>query len=170
MALDATVGGTASDTYGTLVEADAYWTARQAADWAPTEAAKEYALRKAAQYLDNVYRGRWKGLKVNREQALAWPRSYAIDSDGYSVEADTIPQELKNAQFEAANIIAAGTALEATIDRAVQSETVGELSVTYMDSASLEAQYPQVSNWIKDLVQGPASVNGGVGGGSIVRA
>jgi hypothetical protein len=170
MALDATVGGTASDTYGTLVEADAYWTARQAADWAPTEAAKEYALRKAAQYLDNVYRGRWKGLKVNREQALAWPRSYAIDSDGYSVEADTIPQELKNAQFEVALLYIAGTDPLATVDRAVKSEQVGELSVTYMDSAALVAQYPAVTNWLTDLVNGSTAFMGGVGTGSIVRA
>ena len=170
MALDATIGGTASDTYGTLAESNTYFDAREASGWDGTDAVKEMALRKSATFLDNVYRGKWKGLRVNRDQARAWPRSYAIDSDGYSVESDVIPPELKYAQFEAAKLIAAGTSLETTLDRAVKSETVGPLSVTYMDGASLQAQYPQVTNWLSDLVTGGSGVNSSFGNGRIVRA
>lgn len=170
MALDATVGGTASDTYGTLAEADAYFTSRGIAEWTGTDTAKEQALRKATTYLDSAYRSRWKGLRVSRDQALAWPRSYAIDSDGYSIEADEIPDELKSAQFEVAILYIAGTDPLATADRAVKSEQVGDLSVTYMDSAALVAQYPAVTNWLTDLVKGSTAFMGGVGTGSIVRA
>lgn len=170
MALDATVGGVASDTYGTLAESDAYFAARETGNWDSSDAHKEMALRKAATYLDNVYRGKWKGLRVNRDQARAWPRSYAIDSDGYSVPADTIPAEVKYAQFEAAKLIAGGTALETTIDRAVKSERIGDLAVEYMDGASLDAQYPQVTNWLRDLVTGSSGISASVGNGVIVRA
>ena len=171
MALDATVGGTSSDTYGTLAEATAYFEARgEAASWTGTDAVKEAALRKGATYLDNLYRSKWKGLRVNRDQARAWPRSYAIDSDGYSVIADTIPAEVKNAQFEAAKLVISGVTLEATIDRAVKSERIGELAVEYMDGASLEAQYPQITNWLRDLVNGSAGISASVGNGRIVRA
>lgn len=170
MALDATIGGVASDTYGTLAESDAYFAARETGNWDGSDAHKEMALRKAATFLDNVYRGKWKGLRVNRNQARAWPRSYAIDSDGYSIESDIVPPELKYAQFEAAKLIAAGTSLEPTIDRAVKSESIGSLSVTYMDGASLQAQYPQVTNWLSDLVSGGSGVNGSMGNGRIVRA
>lgn len=171
MALDATIGGSSADTYGSIVEADAYWDARQATDWGGDDAtAKEYALRKAAAYLDGAYRGKWKGQRVNRDQSLAWPRAYAIDSDGYSFESDTIPQALKNAQFEAAKIILGGTELADTIDRAVKMEKIGSLAVEYSDGATVQAQYPQITYWLSDLVSGGASVNGTIGNGSIVRA
>ena len=170
MALDATVGGTASDTYGTVDDADAYFTARGVAEWTGTDAVKEQALRKAATYLDSTYRGRWKGQRVNRDQALGWPRSYAIDSDGYSIGADSIPNELKYAQFEVALLYIAGTDPLATIDRAVKSEQVGDLSVTYMDGAALVAQYPAVTNWLTDLITGGSAVNGTMGNGRLVRA
>jgi hypothetical protein len=171
MTLDATVGGTASDTYGTLAEADAYFDSRDHLDhWTGADAKKEASLRVAAMYLDNVYRGRWKGLKVNRDQARAWPRSYAIDSDGYSIEADVIPVELKRAQFHAACLILNNTDLEAPLERAVKSEQVGDLSVTYMDGAASAVQYPEVTNWLRDLVDGPVGVNATVGSGKVIRA
>jgi len=170
MALDATVAGSSADTYGTLLEADSYFAARQSAAWGDDDTIKEQSLRKAATYLDGVYRGKWPGQRVNRDQARAWPRSYAIDSDGYSIEADTIPVELKNAQFEAAKLFAAGIDLEAPLERAVKSEQVGDLSVTYMDGASLQAQYPKVTNWLRGLLNGGSTVNGSFGTGSLVRA
>ena len=170
MALDATIGGTASDTYGTLAEANAYFAARETGNWDGSDEHKEMALRKAATYLDNVYRGRWKGLRVNRAQARAWPRSYAIDSDGYSFEADTIPVEVKYAQFEAAKLFAAGTDLFAPIGRSVKSEQVGPLAVTYMDGAAAVTQYPAIGEWLKDLVVGGTGFNGSVGTGTVRRA
>lgn len=170
MALDATIGGASADTYGTVAEADAYFTARAIAAWTGTDAAKEAALRRAATYLDNVYRGRWKGQKVDREQARAWPRAWVVDTDGYSVEADTIPTVVKNAQFEAALLLLGGTTLEATIDRAVKQEQVGPLSITYMDGATLQAQYPQVTNWLSDLVTGGAGVRSSVQTVPVTRA
>jgi hypothetical protein len=170
MALDATVGGASADTYGTLTEANTYWTARQSAAWGSSDAVKEYALRKAAQFLDNVYRGKWKGQKVDSAQALAWPRGWVTDAEGFGVPSDSIPQQVKNAQFEAAKIIAGGTELEATIERAVKREQVGALMVEYMDGASLKAQYPQVTGWISDLVIGGSGVGSSYGSSAIVRA
>ena len=170
MALDATVGGIASDTYGTLAESNAYFEARGITSWHGTDESKEQDLRKAATYLDNIYRGRWKGQRSNRDQARAWPRSYAIDSDGYSYQADEIPVSLKNAQFELAYLYHSGINPLNTIERAVKSETIGELSVTYMDAASLQDQYPQVTSWLSDLVNGSTGVNASVGSGAVVRA
>lgn len=170
MALDATVGGASADTYGTLVEAEAYFTARGDTAWTGDDADKEAALIKAAMYLDNVYRGRWKGQKATRDQALAWPRTWVIDVDGYSVPTAEIPAEIKNAQFQAALLFLSGTDLESAIERAVKSETIGELSVTYMDGAASQAQYPAITNWLGGLITGPVGVNGSFGSGAIVRS
>lgn len=169
MALVATIGGEFSDTYGTLAEAGDYFLARDGA-WEGTDEAKEMALRKAATYLDNAYKGRWKGYRVSATQARAWPRSGVIDTDGFSVASDAIPGALKNAQFEAAKLIASGVALETTIERAVKSEKVGSLAVVYSDGASLVAQYPQVTNWLADLVTGSATKGAAFGSVPVVRA
>lgn len=170
MALDATVGGTAADTYGTIAEADAYFTARQSAAWGASDTVKEYALRKAATFLDNVYRGRWKGQKVDSTQARAWPRGWVTDADGFGVPSDSIPAQIKYAQFEAAKLIAAGTEMETTIERATKREKVGSLEVEYMDGATLQARYPQVTNWLSELVVGGSAVNASFGNSQIVRA
>ena len=170
MALNATIGGTASDTYGTLAEADAYFAARETGNWDGADSHKEMALRKAATFLDNVYRGKWKGQKVSSTQARAWPRSWVEDSEGYSVDGNAIPQQVKNAQFEAAKIIAGGTELETTIKRATKREQVGSLMVEYMDGAALKEQYPQITNWLSDLVTGGPSTGASFGSSAIVRA
>lgn len=170
MALDATVGGVAADTYGTLVEADAYFDARESADWGASDSVKELALRKAATYLDNVYRGRWKGVKATSTQALAWPRAGVVDVEGYGIASNVVPQAIKRAQFEAAKLIAGGTELEATVGRTVSKEKIGPMEVTYAGGAALVDQYPQITNCLGDLVTGGGVVGGGFGSTTIMRA
>lgn len=159
MALDTTVGGASADSYGSLAEADAYFSARVTGNWDGADSHKEMALRRATTYLDNIGRGRWKGLRNTSAQALAWPRAGAYDEDGYPIATDTIPTALKRAQFEAAYLIANGTNLEATIDRAVKSEQVGPLAVTYMDGAADQARYQTIFNYLSGLM----NVAGGPG-------
>ena len=170
MALDATVGGTAADTYGTIAEANVYFAGRQSAAWAVDDTAKELALRAAATYLDNAYRGRWKGQRAKELQARAWPRYDAVDADGYVISWTAIPANLKYAQFEAAKLIAAGTVLEATLPRAVKSERIGSIAVEYSDGAAQTARYPQITNYLSDLIIGGASVGGSIGSVALVRA
>ena len=169
MALNTVVGGAIADSYGTLAEADAYFAARQSASWDSSDSHKEMALRKATDWLDAVYVGKWKGLKATSTQALAWPRYGVIDADGYSVDSETIPVKLKWAQFEAAKLIANGTEMQTTINRAVKSEKIGEIAVEYMGGATLTAMYPQVTNFLRDLVIGGAG-SGSAGNNTIVRA
>lgn len=170
MALDATIGGANADSYGTLAEADAYFAARETGNWDGSDSNKEMALRKATDWLDLVYVGKWKGVKATSTQARAWPRYSVIDADGYSIDSETIPRNLKYAQFEAAKLIAGGTEMQTTINRAVKSEEIGEISVEYMDGATLTAMYPQVTNWLNDLVIGGSSQGGSSGSNQIVRA
>ncbi|MBW7990039.1 MAG: hypothetical protein FVQ84_08500 [Planctomycetes bacterium] len=63
---------------------------------------KEAALREATQYLDNEYRERWVGTKGSEDQALAWPRRDVFVSDGFLIDSNVIPQELKDACAELA--------------------------------------------------------------------
>lgn len=59
---------------------------------------KEGALMKASRFLDQKYHGKWKGIKVRREQNLAWPRQDVyIENGEYWVDSTVVPDGIKYA-------------------------------------------------------------------------
>lgn len=102
MTLDITIGGATSDSYGTLAEYETYVIANLDLnfDGHGHDTTHELNLRRAAQYLDRNYV--WKGYKATQAAAMQWPRVMSELVDGYSVASDSIPQAIKNAQFELA--------------------------------------------------------------------
>ncbi|MEB3419910.1 DnaT-like ssDNA-binding protein [Salipiger marinus] len=66
----------------------------------------EQAIVRATAYLSDSYR--WAGERIRGRsaigggQALAWPRSDVVDDDGYSVPADSVPDEIQRATAEVA--------------------------------------------------------------------
>lgn len=108
MALDATVGGSASNSYVSVADATAYFAVRQnASAWAGTDAAKEAALITATRRLDQE---RYAGEPVNAitgtsestTQALQWPRYGACDRNGWDYLGTVIPQPVQDATCELA--------------------------------------------------------------------
>ena len=118
-----------ADAYVSVADADAYFAARSIAAWAAFDTtAKEVAIRAGTQWLDDTYRGLWKGFRTHDVQSLAWPRdnspgyslltivryvqpqtlAYLYDYDGFPIFANTIPNSLKRAAFEAAYLAATG--------------------------------------------------------------
>ncbi len=118
LVLDATVGGTSSNSYTTEAEGDSYHEARLfATGWTgATTAVKEAALVWATRMLD--YSFNWAGAKYTIEQALRWPRFSALDRDGQLFDSNEIPQELKDAVSELARLLIAG-------DRSIETGTEG---------------------------------------------
>ena len=57
-------------------------------------------------------------LSAADRQALSWPRSGVSDSDGYTIDQDSMPQWLKNATAEFARFLA-------TEDRTIDPSTAG---------------------------------------------
>jgi hypothetical protein len=80
-----------------------------------------------------AYRSRWQGYKVNEDQALDWPR-YDVEVEGYAVDSDIVPTEVKNACAELA-LRASAADLNPDLTQGVLSEQVGSIQVTY-DKAS----------------------------------
>lgn len=127
-------GKSNSESYISVADATAYHTARGNAAWALlTTAQMEAAARKATDYMRQVYRSRWKGYKVNENQALDWPR-YDVEVEGYAVDSDIVPTEVKNACAELA-LRASAADLNPDLTQGVLSEQVGSIQVTY-DKAS----------------------------------
>jgi hypothetical protein len=178
MTLVTTPGAVNADSYASLAEADAYFTARGNTVWTGTDAAKENALRRAATYLDNAYRARWIGIRATQAQARGWPRvegqrerfrvtlTYALlDIDGFEIAVDSVPVQLKNAQIEVALLALTGEDLEPIVTPQVQSESksVGPLSksVTYTGGAAAFNRYTAIEGWLRGLVTSTPGASSG---------
>jgi hypothetical protein len=122
MALDTTIGGAASDSYITLVEFQDYWAARNVNLTQHGRADQHEAeLRQAAAWIDRNYS--FVGYKQYQTQSRSWPRITTALVDGWPIDPDTIPQDIKDAQAELAYLIHDGLVPWATIDGVVASES-----------------------------------------------
>ena len=98
-------------------------------------AAQEIELLRAMTFIES-HRSRFKGLKISGDQALQWPRS-AVWIDSFPVDADEIPPELKNAQFEAG---VAENALDLLVTESNQNIKKEKVDV-------IEVEYHNGGNW-----------------------
>ena len=124
-----------AESYISVADASTYHAARGNTAWAAlaTDALREAALRKATDFMRQVYRSRWQGYKVNEDQALDWPRYY-VEVEGYAIDSDIVPTEIKNACAELA-LRASAADLNPDLTQGVAREKVGQIEVEY-DKAS----------------------------------
>lgn len=121
LVLDATVGGAASNSYETVVEAQNYFDARlPLAGWDNADS-QAILLVMGTRVLDALaqpfktffpasggtgayYRVRrqWTGAPATTTQRLAWPRTGMLDANGNAIASNVIPQALKDALAELA--------------------------------------------------------------------
>lgn len=93
------------ETGAIVTGANSYVSANDAADYAaargvtlPTGAAElEAVILKAMDYLES-FDGRFKGDRVERDQALAWPRD-GVEIEGWEWSSSEIPRQVLNAQL-----------------------------------------------------------------------
>lgn len=143
-------GKTDADSYISVTDADAYHDAIGNATWTGANAAKEHALRKATQYMQQVYFDRWDGYRKTSTQALDWPRE-DVQIKGLRfveyVTSTTIPQEVKNACASLA-LRAMTDDLLADEERAVISESVDVISTTYSEYSPQRKKYPEIDKML----------------------
>lgn len=145
-----------AESYLSVSDADTYHSERNNEAWTEYDTAvKEAALRKATQYIDGRWGHRFKGAQLTTTQALCWPR----DPNDWP---DALPKPLLHACAELA-LRAAAEDLMPDLDRggAVQSQSVGPLSVTFFESAAPSKTYPWVDRLMARLVGS---------GGTLVRS
>ena len=145
--IDATLKGTAANSYVTLAEANAYFeTVPHDEHWTGSDDKKNRVLITATRYLDNF---EYYGTRCSTTQALKWPRKdYKVD--GVKIDETYIPQPIKNATFELAHsLLEKGEALVGTTGTQGTYEQVelGDLKVKFKDSS----QTPGVINNILDI-------------------
>lgn len=157
-----------AESFISVADASTYHTARGNAAWAAlaSDTVREQNLRKATDYMEEVYRLRWAGYRKTDTQALSWPRyevprpdSAANASYGYGVgyyASDSVPDEVKKACAELALKASAGE-LAPDLDRTTTSETVGPISVTYAVGARETVKYRAIDNLLAPLLSGNAN-------------
>jgi hypothetical protein len=142
-----------AETFITVAEADVRMAARGFALWATmSDSEKEQALRRATDYMEQVYRLRWAGYRLKSTQSLSWPRDIVPmkDAPGYTTTyypSDSVPAIVKNACCELAYKAAHGE-LATDIERMESSVKVGPITTTYSDAASPYVKYRAIDNML----------------------
>ena len=149
--------------------ATAYHTARGNAAWAAlaSDTVREQLLRKAADYIEQVYRDRWTGYRVNTTQALSWPRyvvpvrdSASMNYGGHSYYAsNAVPPIVANACAELALKASAHELAADTGPQKVHTK-VGQIEVDYLPGASQVLTYHAIDGMLAPFLKG--------GGGSVI--
>lgn len=154
-------GMSTAESYISVADADAYHAARNTTLWATlTTSDKEAALRRAADYLTQAYRTRWKGYRTQALQALDWPRQSVLMGDTasqYLVPYNSIPVEIKNACAEIAFRAAAGP-LAGDLKQGVVEKTVGPIRVKYDSYSPQHNRYRAIDMLLRPYLDKSNSV------------
>jgi hypothetical protein len=160
-----------AESYCSVDDADTYHANRGNTTWATlTTDEKEQALRRATDYLLEVYRLRWKGTRINGEQSLDWPRGF-VERDDFEYQglngstfigghffypSDEVPQEVENACALMAWKAAAGE-LAPDLSQGVLREKVDVLEVQYDANSPQYVRYRAIDNLLRPFLQGGAN-------------
>jgi hypothetical protein len=160
-----------AESYISVADADTYFSNRGNAAWAALSTAqKEQDLRKATDYIGQVYRMRWNGTRVSGVQALDWPRAYVsrddinyINGEGYVVingyyywPSDEVPTLVKNACAELA-FRASVADLSPDIGQRVLREKVDVIEIEYADHGPQYATYRAIDNMLAPFLAAGSS-------------
>jgi hypothetical protein len=145
-----------AESYITVAEANSYHSLRGNTTWATiTTEQAEQSLRRATDYLQQVYGGLWYGYKTTDTQALDWPREnvpkYDTSSGNYYTN-NVIPQELKNACAEMAWKAAQGELL-ADLTQTVKREKIDVLEVEYSEFSPQSKRYLAIDSLLSRFMQ-----------------
>lgn len=161
MALDSTVGGSAANSYASVAEADVYFANSYGKTlWAPVgNVDKGILLIEATRLLDTLVK--WNGYRSTSTQALAWPRAWVKDPDGYYGQSeftdgnlggpylpnDAIGPQIKTIQFELAYSILSGGGFQ-NDENPLSRVKVGPILVDYLTTVKTQG-FPAI---VRDMI------------------
>ncbi|HEX5539902.1 MAG TPA: DnaT-like ssDNA-binding protein [Methylophilaceae bacterium] len=155
-----------SESYISVADADLYFSNRANAAWAALATPdKEASLRKATDYMGQVYRSQWKGTRVTGTQALDWPRGF-VERDDYEYQglngsvqiggyfyfpSDEVPVEVARACAELA-LKASAADLSPDIGRRTIREKVDSIEVEYSPYGAQYVTYRAIDNLLSPFI------------------
>lgn len=167
MALDVEdgTGKATSDAYCSTTFADTWHSGRGITLWATLQTEeKEQAIRRATDYMMQVYRYRWAGTRVTTTQALDWPRSWVPQRDtvgfsygGMPYYAETVvPVEVQRACAELAFKAASGD-LAPDVERLVKRVKIAAIEQEYESGAAPWTRFRSIDNMLAGLFKAEAN-------------
>lgn len=153
-----------AESYCTVAYFQTYHTNRgNATGAALTSADIEPLLRKATDYMVQVYRFRWQGYRVSITQALDWPRYQVERKDGpwardnpYYYSYTIVPTEVQNACAELAwKAYSATDGLAPDLEQQVIKEVIGPITTVYADYSQQTKRYRAIDLMLAPFIKGP---------------
>ena len=150
-----------AESFCSVAFADAYLDARGFTPWAALVTLdKERSLRKAADYMEQMYRERWAGYRTTGTQTLSWPRTLVPQKDapgGYRTRPfyyanNIVPVLVQNACASLA-YRASTTALAPDLGRQTVREKVDVIEVDYLPGARQSIRYIEIDNMLSILFE-----------------
>ena len=140
-----------AESYISVIEASLYHSNRGNIAWSAlvSDAVREQCLRKATDYMLQVYRPRWKGFRKDGTQTLDWPRTFVylepfvhgiVGTFPFLVPDTIVPIEVQRACAELALKAAAGELLADTAQQKTSTK-VGDIEVAYDKYSPHSTQY-----------------------------
>ncbi|RLB68409.1 MAG: hypothetical protein DRH08_01050 [Deltaproteobacteria bacterium] len=93
----------------------------------------------------------YNGNKYTKDQSMQFPR-VNMSIDGFLIDVDEIPSELKTLQFEVAISIDKGIDPSGVLERVVKSEKVDVLTTVYADDSTHET-YQAIEQVARKLIK-----------------
>ena len=90
---------------------------------------QENALMYATMTLD--YWVTWQGQRSSEDQALRWPRYGVYDCDGYLIDSNIVPRQVKNATSELAYYLQANNETAEPDSKGIKSLKVGPIGIEF---------------------------------------
>jgi hypothetical protein len=148
MALDATIGGAASNSYNSAAEIDTYITTRlfnKATLIAASGAMREEAAKLSTLLLDT--RLDWTGSPTDPTvQVLAWPRTGMTNRNGQEIPSNVLPAELKRAHAElTSQLLEANRLADNDVERmGITDLKVGSIELSFKDEVNTKGKLERV--------------------------
>ncbi len=166
-------GIAAADAYASIAFIDEYHDARANSAWAAlAQAAKEAAIRKASEYMMQVYKLRWLGVRMNstENQGLDWPRAYvyteeflhgAVGTYPFLVPSNIVPLAIKRACAELA-LKSATEDLAPDIEKEVTREKVAGIETWYHIGGVQYKRYRAIDLMLAPYLSGKSGASTGL--------
>lgn len=140
-----------ANTYVDVDYCNTYCKDLNYSSWAETaNTAKAEAILRAMNFIESL---NWKGYKAEQDNSLEWPRKEVEDRNGYYIDDDVIPINLKKAVAEAAYKELTPGTLQPDLDGAsnIQTMKAGSLAITYFEG---QVGSTQIFEVIQGLLKG----------------
>jgi hypothetical protein len=142
---------TDSTAYLTVDELKQYWDNIGYDYSSLTEDILKQYINRSSKIIDNSYMKQFTGVRTTQDQSMEWPRIGSYYADGWWIDSDTIPKELKNAVSEMVYAILINTADVQPVDKA-STQIIAESVKVDVIEESKKYSTAKVEGMVRDKV------------------